>query len=67
LNLRRSIHYTSNCWPWLLPLLTQCPYCIALRVKTARAAGATGQMLAETATVAAAMRAGVAITHAKGR
>jgi alkylhydroperoxidase/carboxymuconolactone decarboxylase family protein YurZ len=33
-------------------------------VKSARDAGATDQMLAETATVAAAMRAGAAITHA---
>lgn len=45
-------------------LTTQCPYCIELHVKAARAAGATDQMLAETATVAAAMRAGAAITHA---
>jgi AhpD family alkylhydroperoxidase len=44
-------------------LTTQCPYCIALHVKAARAAGATDQMLAETATVAAAMRAGAVITH----
>ena len=45
-------------------LTTQCPYCIALHVKSARDAGATDQMLAETATVAAAMRAGAAIMHA---
>ena len=45
-------------------LTTQCPYCIELHVKAAREAGATDQMLAETATVAAAMRAGAAITHA---
>jgi AhpD family alkylhydroperoxidase len=45
-------------------LTTQCPYCIELHVKAARDAGATDQMLAETATVAAAMRAGAAITHA---
>jgi AhpD family alkylhydroperoxidase len=45
-------------------LTTQCPYCIELHVKAAREAGATGEMLAETATVAAAMRAGAAITHA---
>jgi AhpD family alkylhydroperoxidase len=45
-------------------LTTQCPYCIELNVKAAREAGATDQMLAETATVAAAMRAGAAITHA---
>jgi len=45
-------------------LTTQCPYCIEIHVKAAREAGATDQMLAETATVAAAMRAGAAITHA---
>jgi AhpD family alkylhydroperoxidase len=45
-------------------LTTQCPYCIELHVKAARDAGATDQMLAEAATVAAAMRAGAAITHA---
>jgi AhpD family alkylhydroperoxidase len=45
-------------------LTTQCPYCIELHVKSARDAGATDQMLAETATVAAAMRAGASITHA---
>jgi len=45
-------------------LTTQCPYCIELHVKSARDARATDQMLAETATVAAAMRAGAAITHA---
>jgi AhpD family alkylhydroperoxidase len=45
-------------------LTTQCPYCIELHVKSARDAGATDEMLAETATVAAAMRAGAAITHA---
>jgi AhpD family alkylhydroperoxidase len=43
---------------------TQCPYCIDLHVKSARKAGATDQMLAETAAVAAAMRTGAAITHA---
>jgi AhpD family alkylhydroperoxidase len=45
-------------------LTTQCPYCIELHLKAAREAGATDQMLAEVATVAAAMRAGAAITHA---
>jgi AhpD family alkylhydroperoxidase len=45
-------------------LTTQCPYCIELHTKAAREAGATDQMLAEAATVAAAMRAGAAITHA---
>jgi AhpD family alkylhydroperoxidase len=45
-------------------LTTQCPYCIEVHLKAAREAGATDQMLAETATVAAAMRAGAAVTHA---
>jgi AhpD family alkylhydroperoxidase len=45
-------------------LTTQCPYCIEIHVKAARKAGATDAMLAETAAVAAAMRAGAAITHA---
>ncbi len=45
-------------------LTTQCPYCIELHVRAARNASASDQMLAETATVAAAMRAGAAITHA---
>ena len=45
-------------------LTTQCPYCIEVHVKAAREAGATDQALAEVATVAAAMRAGAAITHA---
>ena len=45
-------------------LTTQCPYCIELHVKSARDAGAIDQMLAEAATVAAAMLAGAAITHA---
>ena len=45
-------------------LTTQCPYCIELHVKAARESGATDVMLAEVATVAAAMRAGAAITHA---
>lgn len=45
-------------------LTTQCPYCIAIHVKSARLVGATDAMLAEVATVSAAMRAGAAITHA---
>jgi AhpD family alkylhydroperoxidase len=43
---------------------TQCPYCIELHVQSARKAGATDEMLAETAVIAAAMRAGGAFTHA---
>jgi AhpD family alkylhydroperoxidase len=45
-------------------LTTQCPYCIELHLKEARKAGATDPMLAETATVAAVMRAGATVTHA---
>lgn len=45
-------------------LTTQCPYCIELHLKAAREAGATDEMLAETVAVAAAMRAGAAVTHA---
>lgn len=45
-------------------LTTQCPYCLELHRKAAVEAGATEAMIAETAAVAAAMRAGAAITHA---
>jgi AhpD family alkylhydroperoxidase len=45
-------------------LTTQCPYCIELHVKEARKAGASDPMLAETAAVAALMRAGATVTHA---
>jgi AhpD family alkylhydroperoxidase len=45
-------------------LTTQCPYCIEIHMKEARRAGADDKMLAETAIVAAIMRAGAAITHA---
>ena len=45
-------------------LTTQCPYCIELHVQSARKEGATDEMLAEAAVIAAAMRAGGAITHA---
>ena len=45
-------------------LTTQCPYCIELHVKAARQAGANDTMLAEASMVAAAMRAGAAVTHA---
>jgi AhpD family alkylhydroperoxidase len=44
-------------------LTTQCPYCIDIHAKRAKKAGATEQELAETALVAAALRAGGAITH----
>lgn len=45
-------------------LTTQCPYCIEIHAKKAKKAGATEQELAETAMVAAALRAGGAVTHA---
>lgn len=45
-------------------LTTQCPYCIELHNKAARAEGATDAELAEAAMVAAAIRAGGAVTHA---
>jgi len=45
-------------------LTTQCPYCIAIHTAEARKAGASDAELAETAMVAAAMRAGAAVTHA---
>jgi AhpD family alkylhydroperoxidase len=43
---------------------TQCPYCIDIHSASARRAGATDAELAEAAIVAAALRAGGAITHA---
>jgi len=45
-------------------LTTQCPYCLELHAKAARDAGASDEKLAEAALVAAAIRAGGAITHA---
>jgi AhpD family alkylhydroperoxidase len=45
-------------------LTTQCPYCLEIHRKAAEAAGATQREIAETAMVAAALRAGAAVTHA---
>ena len=42
---------------------TQCPYCIEIHAKRAKKAGVTEQELAETTLVAAALRAGGALTH----
>jgi AhpD family alkylhydroperoxidase len=42
---------------------TQCPYCIDIHAKKAREAGATDPEIAEAVTVAAALRAGAAMTH----
>lgn len=43
---------------------TQCPYCIEIHASNARRAGATEAELTEATMVAAALRAGGAITHA---
>src|SRR5438105_3551781 len=44
-------------------LTTQCPYCIEIHAKRAKQAGATEQELAEATLIAAALRAGAAVTH----
>ena len=44
-------------------LTTQCPYCIQIHSDKAREAGASEQEISEVVTVAAALRAGSAITH----
>jgi AhpD family alkylhydroperoxidase len=45
-------------------LTTQCPYCIEVHAKKAKAAGCTEAELAEAGLVAAALKAGGAVTHA---
>ncbi len=42
---------------------TQCPYCIEIHAGKARKAGATDPEIAEVVAIAAALRAGAAITH----
>ncbi|HTC66940.1 MAG TPA: carboxymuconolactone decarboxylase family protein [Candidatus Acidoferrum sp.] len=42
---------------------SQCPYCIEIHSNRARTAGASDQEIAETVVVAAALRAGGAMTH----
>ncbi|GAC1442105.1 MAG: carboxymuconolactone decarboxylase family protein [Vulcanimicrobiaceae bacterium] len=42
---------------------TQCPYCLDVHTAAAKAAGATREEIAETALIAAALRAGAAVTH----
>ena len=42
---------------------TQCPYCIEIHANKAREAGASDQEISETVLVAAALRAGGAVTH----
>ena len=44
-------------------LTTQCPYCLEVHRAAAVAAGASEAELAETVFVAAALRAGAAVTH----
>ena len=45
-------------------LTTQCPYCVEIHSANARKAGATDAEMVEAAMVAAALRAGGAVTHA---
>ena len=45
-------------------LTTQCPYCIGIHQGNARRAGATDAEIVEAAMIAAALRAGAAVTHA---
>jgi AhpD family alkylhydroperoxidase len=42
---------------------TQCPYCIEIHAGKAREAGASEQEISEVVVIAAALRAGAAITH----
>jgi AhpD family alkylhydroperoxidase len=42
---------------------TQCPYCIEIHANKAREADASDQEISETVLVAAALRAGAAMTH----
>jgi AhpD family alkylhydroperoxidase len=42
---------------------TQCPYCIEIHANKAREAGASDQEISEVVFVAAALRAGAALTH----
>ncbi len=42
---------------------TQCPYCIEIHAKRAREASASEQEISEVVAIAAALRAGAAITH----
>lgn len=42
---------------------TQCPYCLDVHSRGAKRAGATREEVAEAAFLAAALRAGAAVTH----
>jgi AhpD family alkylhydroperoxidase len=44
-------------------LTTQCPYCIEIHSANARKAGATDVEMTEAGMIAAALRAGAAVTH----
>ncbi|MDN5700581.1 MAG: carboxymuconolactone decarboxylase family protein [Kocuria sp.] len=44
-------------------LTTQCPYCLEVHTKKAKAAGATREQVVEAGMVAAGLRAGAAVTH----
>ena len=42
---------------------TQCPYCVEVHTRAAKGAGATREEITEAALLAAALRAGAAVTH----
>src|SRR5258706_4224698 len=42
---------------------TQCPYCLDVHTRNAKKAGATREEVAEAVFLAAALRAGAAVTH----
>ena len=42
---------------------TQCPYCLDVHTRNAKAAGATREEVTESALLSAALRAGAATTH----
>jgi AhpD family alkylhydroperoxidase len=44
-------------------MTTQCPYCIQIHTRKAKSAGCTEAEIAEAILVAAALRAGGAVTH----
>ena len=44
-------------------LTTQCPYCLLIHKDAAVKAGATPEEISETVFIAAALRAGAAVTH----
>ena len=44
-------------------LTTQCPYCLLIHKDAAAKAGATPEEISETVFIAAALRAGAAVTH----